>query len=250
MSKKSSMKLHQLLALEGSVRAAASSIRDKTNHLLKKKDLFSGMNRVYRPFNDDDVKYPDDSKRVQVRSETVIHDFVNAFSDMWNLSFQRDVTNCDAKADVVVDGHVIISKAPVTFLLALEKQLEDFRTVLNNWPTLDEVYDWEKDDKIGLYKTKPMNTIKTDKRKTPIVCVEATKEHPAQYEMDTKDVPVGTWENVQLSGALPRTEIENRLYRLNSLHKAVKVAREEANQAEVKESADIGKNVFNYILGG
>ena len=49
-----------------------------------------------------------------------------------NIEAERDWANCDAKADIEVDGAVLIAQAPSTFLLHLEKRLSD-----RSWPAID-----------------------------------------------------------------------------------------------------------------
>ena len=47
----------------------------------------------------------------------------------------QDFANCQAKANVVVDGQTILKEVPVTHLLFLEKQLVDLRTFIDGLPT-------------------------------------------------------------------------------------------------------------------
>jgi hypothetical protein len=43
---------------------------------------------------------------------------------------------------------------------------------------------------------KANESLRTSKEPTVIVKYDATKEHPAQTELFTKDVPVGTWTQI------------------------------------------------------
>ncbi len=60
---------------------------------------------------------------------------------------------------------------------------------------------------------------------------------------------VGTWRNVKYSGALPRTEVQDMLERLDKLSAAVKVAREKANSVEVPKLAPYGEKILGFIFG-
>ena len=65
----------------------------------------------------------------------------------------KDKANCNARADVKVDDTVIVKDAPVTFLLFLEKQLNDLKTFVGKIPTLSSDEDWTFDANANLYKT-------------------------------------------------------------------------------------------------
>ena len=66
--------------------------------------------------------------------------------------------------------------------------------------------------------------------------------------MVTEDVPVGTWTAVGFSGAIPVDKKRAMLERVEALQKAVKFAREAANNTFTEAKA-IGDNLFDFILG-
>jgi len=129
----------------------------------------------------------------------------------------------------------------------LEKQLIDLKTFVESLPTLDPVEDWTFDSSSGYFKSKVKETIRTKKTPKNHVKAEATEKHPAQVEVYMEDVPVGKWSTVKFSGCIEKTKKNRLLEKIALLDKAIKVAREEANSIEVKESI-LGTNILKYIF--
>jgi prolyl oligopeptidase PreP (S9A serine peptidase family) len=165
------------------------------------------------------------------------------------VTARKDWTNNTAKADVVVDGEILIMNAPVTYLLTLEKELTDVRTFIEHLPILDTSEDWHSDTSSGLAKTKETRTHRTKKKAKAIVLHPATKEHPAQTQLVSEDVLVGYWHTVKHSGAISRQEKLQLLEKAETLVNAVKEAREAANDVEETNTPKIGRTVFGYLFG-
>jgi hypothetical protein len=91
--------------------------------------------------------------------------------------------------------------------------------------------------------------VRTKKIPRNHVLYEATEQHPAQVQMFTEDVIVGTWDKVQFSGALPADRITGITTRLDKLRTAVKFAREEANTTDVVD-VQYGAAILDYLFGG
>ncbi len=142
---------------------------------------------------------------------------------------------------------MIAEQVPVPYLLFLEKQLLDIRTYIEALPTLDMSEDWNKDDVSGLFKTVATKTNRTKKVQKPIVLYDATDRHPAQTQLITEDVIVGSWTVVKHSGAIPLPVKNKYLSKIEKLSSAIKFAREEANSSEAPE-VKIGKGIFEYLL--
>lgn len=77
----------------------------------------------------------------------------------------------------------------------------------------------------------------------------ATEQHPAQTQLITEDVFVGTWSTIKISGAISHNDKQKLLDRVEELIIAVKSAREEAN---AKSFAGIslkeGSTLLDYLL--
>ena len=128
-----------------------------------------------------------------------------------------------------MDGTVLASDIPVTYLLFLEKQLADLQTFVTKLPVLDAAETWSYDEATDAYATPPTQTTRSKKVPRNHVKAEATEKHPAQVEMYFEDVLVGYWTTVKFSGALPQARVNELRARVIKLSEAVKIAREQAN---------------------
>jgi hypothetical protein len=183
-----------------------------------------------------------------VRTEEILKQVAETLTKLSDVTATKDWANCTAKADVLVDGTVLLKDVPATYLLFLEKQLTDLHTFVKKLPVLDSAETWEYDSTQDCYATEPTQTVKTKKIPRNHVKAEATEHHPAQVEVYYEDVVVGYWRTVKYSGALPAKRVNELLARVEKLQQAVKFAREEANNTEV-EDVKIGGKLFQYLFG-
>ena len=112
---------------------------------------------------------------------------------------------------------------------------------------LDAAESWRRDESADVWATQPVQTVRTKKVPRNHVKAEANQEHPAQVELYYEDVTVGYWRTVKFSGALPATQVNAMLQRVEALQQAIKFAREEANSLEV-ENQKVGEKVFDYLF--
>lgn len=241
-------KLNQIIAVEKGVKNECNVAITAAYHELQKGALFQGIARTYEPRDEDGERFPPEQQKVQKRAADLLAFTADTMTKYWDVTLTKDAANQTAKASVVVDGHVVVKDAPVTFLLFLEKQLGDLATMIKKLPVLDPGESWKHDAGQDCFATEPVMTTKTKKVPKAFVKVAATKEHPAQVETFTEDVLVGNWKTVKFSGALPQKKITEVLERIGKLQSAVKFAREEANTIPVDDK-HVGKEVFAFILG-
>lgn len=241
-------KLNQIVAIEKGVKSRSHQDLTAAHHALQKPELLSGIARTYKPKLDDGDKFPDENTRVQVNAEDMIKQTGMILTELFDVTATKDWTNCVAKADVKVDGKVILTDAPVSYLLFLEKQLVDLYTFVKKLPTLDAAQSWHMDPSQGVFASDPVTTLKTRKEMQNHVLVEATDKHPAQVQVMSNDVVIGQWENIKYSGALTVSRVREMLLRVEKLQKAVKYAREAANCTDTVEKS-VGADVFGYLFG-
>lgn len=243
-------KLNQINAIVSGRKGDAEKAVTEIYKVIQKDQLFAGRERTYRPLDEvNGQKLPAESQRVQQRADDLVRQARDKWTDLWNLILTQDVGNQLAKADVVVDGQVILPQVPVTFLLFLDKQVNDLETFVSKLPTPDPAEEWTHDPNTGLLRGKANESLRTSKEPTVIVKYEATKEHPAQTELFTKDVPVGTWTQILYSGCIPADRKNAILARVRKLQDAIKLAKEQANLLEV-ERQKAAEPVFNFVFGG
>lgn len=240
-------KLNQILAIEKGVKGRYQSDVSDLYKTVQKPALFSGLNKTYIKKNEDDDDLPPENVRVQFTVPSLLKDLQKRAEDLFDVEATKDYANCNARANVVLDGKTLVENAPATYLLFLEKQLTDLRTFLSKVPTLDPSEEWAHDDNAGVYKTHVVKTSRTKKVQKPIVLYDATDKHPAQTQLITEDVQVGTWNTVKHSGAVSEKRRDEMVDRTERLLKAVKEAREEANSVNA-ESVSVGRDIFDYIF--
>lgn len=241
------MKLNQLIAVLQSVKQNSTKAITEIYHLAQKPVLFQGLQRNYVARDAEGYIYPSESQKVTTKATDLIEQFVQGVSEFYDLAYTQDTANAIAKADVKIDGTILLAEVPVPHLLFLEKQLADVKTFIQKLPVLAIDKDWKYDTARGFYATEPKETVKTKKITDFVVAYEATTEHPAQIKEVTKDVVEGTWSLVEFSSALPSDRVRELLKRVDKLLKAVVQAREEANSRTVTEVKS-SEAIFSYLF--
>lgn len=240
-------KLNQVIAVEKNIKSRALQELTEAHHSLQKTALLAGISRTYRPKDEEGEQLPPEATKVQIKGEEIIRKTSETLSKLFDVVATKDWANCQAKADVVVDGQTLLKDVPATYLLFLEKQLIDLHTFIKKLPVLDAAESWTFDQSADCWATEPVMTVKTKKVPRNHVKAEATEHHPAQVEVYYEDVTVGNWRTIKFSGSLPARRVNELLARVEKLQEAVKFAREEANNLEV-EDVKTGETVLNYLF--
>ena len=240
-------KLNQILAIEKGIKTRVYAEFTELHQATQKAPLMNGFHKSYQPRDEEGETYPPESQKVQHSAVEVLERVAASLAELFDITATKDWTNCSARADVMIDGRVLIKDVPATYLLFLEKQLQDLHTFVGKMAELDPGSDWSVDPGTGLYKTEPTQTQRTKKVQRPITLYEATKEHPAQTQLITEDVIAGAWVTIKYSGAIPAPRKKQLLGRIEKLSNAVKFAREQANAAEAPDKK-VGKEVLDYLF--
>lgn len=243
----SPMRLHQLLAVEKDLKNEALRVLTAFYQRIEKGPLLSGISRRYRPVTDEGEKLPPESTIVQLRVEETFPEVQKALGALFDLVLSKEDANQSAKADITVDGQVVMAGVPVCALLFLEKQLTDLSTLVDKLPVLDPSERWERDSAQNCWATVPVETHRTKKIPRPFIKAPATDKHPAQVEVVHEDEVVGYWNTVKFSGAIPATRKAELKARVAKLRQAVKVAREDANTVRVGERK-MGDAILGYLF--
>lgn len=241
-------KLNQIIAVVAGKKSWAQSELTQVYHRLQKDALYSGLERTYKPKDEDGDKLPPESQKLQRRVSEELETAAKVLTELFDAVATQDYGNCVAKADVAVDGKVILPQVPVTYLLFLEKQLTDIHSLVEKLPTLDPSEEWAYSEGTDSYATKPTETTRTKKVPKSMVMYEATDKHPAQVQVYNEDVLIGYWSLVKFSGAISAKEKNELREKVRKLQDAVKSAREEANGVQV-EQVKVGEAVFGYLFG-
>lgn len=240
-------KLNQAIAVLSGLKNQVDKDKTSIYHRVQKPELFEGLSRRYEPMAEDGETLPPEYKKPQQSVSECVEDFRKSHGKLLDLTATVEYNNTLAKANVEVDGVVVLENVPVTYLLFLEKQLVDLRTFFSSLPTLSKTENWHEDKENEVWKTEEKVTLSTKKVIKDKIVAEATEHHPAQVHIWNEDVPVGRWYSTKESTAMsPRVQRE-QLERVNKLIEAVKRAREEANSTTV-EDVKVSENLYKFIL--
>ncbi len=240
-------KLNQIVAVEKSTKSKAHSELSELYKVVQKPALFNGFNKTYRKIDEGGEDFSPETAKVQKTVSGVINSVKELMTELFDVTATKDFGNLAAKADVVVDGAVILASVPVPYLLFLEKQLTDLSTFVSHLPILDDADSWKFDTESGHWVTDKFSTHRTKKVQKGIVLYDATDKHPAQTQLISDDVLVGYWDTVKRSGAVSRTDQEKLQKRIKIFSDAVKFAREEANSVDVS-SVKVADKIFSYLF--
>lgn len=242
-----SIRLHQLLGFEKDRRKRNGEIITAVHRDTQQEKLLQGVSKRYQALSDGGQQLPPEKSPVALRYEEAVRSFVRAWKSDADIVAQKDDANLRARADVVVEGRVLLSQVPATHLLFLEKHLEHVRTFIAKIGELPVGAEWSWDGELGLWKTQERLSHRTEKQQQPLVLYPATAEHPAQTQLITTDTIVGNWFTTFYHGGMPPTRKRDLLHRVGVLLDAVKEAREEANAVMVDESVESG-SIIDFIF--
>lgn len=241
----------QLLAVAGDETKAAESQMKQLAHAASQEGLFKGHQRTYRPrFPDEEsaVRFPPESQKVRATAADFLDMTRKVMTRHLDLALTLDTANTVNKADVLIDGEVLLPQVPVGHLLYLARELARIREVVAALPVLDPKFEWHTENMpAGQAKTEAVESPKRDKVPGKFVLYEATQYHPAQVQRLDTDEVTGYWSEQQFSGAIDPKRRELYLARIDELAAAVKQAREEANTATAADRKE-GEEIFNWIL--
>lgn len=243
-------KLNQIIAIEKGIKSRVYGDVSGLFKAVQKEELFNGFERRYNPKEEDGEQLPAERKHVQFNVRDVLRDVVKKSEEIMDVTARKEWSNCVARADISVTGTTVLTGVPVTYLLFLEKQLNDLRSFVAELPVLDPGEQWTPDPNSGLYRTEVLQTNRSRKAQRPLVLYQATPEHPAQTQVITEDVPAGTWNHTKFSGAIPKPLKDKLAERVEALLQAVKQAREEANGIDEVEAPKAASAVFGYLMEG
>ena len=242
-------KLHSIIAIEKTAKSEGEKAITAAYQTIQKEPVLSGISRTYQPRDDDGDVLPPESTKVQFSVEDAFASVAAGMERLFDITLTKDFGNCSAMANVVVDGKVLLKDVPATYLLFLEKKLVDMKTLVSKAPVLDPANNWSEDatQSAGVWASDEVKTTKTKKIPRNHVKAPATDRHPAQVDVYYEDVIVGDWTTKKFSGAITPARKAELLRRVNTLSDAVKIAREEANSAEVT-GRKAGSEIFGYLF--
>ena len=243
-------KLHELIAVEPDLKSQATSqIADALNVFSNGTGKLVGQVRRYSPLEEYGEQFSDEVTELATTVGDELGRVQDAFGRWIDVAVQKEQTNGATTADVVVDGQVVLKGLSAPALLNLEGKLTSLRQLYSQIPTNDLAERWEYDEQTGVYVSNPRDTYRTQKVIKSLVLHPPTPEHPAQVQAYNEDIRVGTWTTQKRSGMMSPTDKRMILSRLDVLIRAVKSARQRANEVEAN-TAKVAQVIFDFIHRG
>ena len=223
-------KIHEVLAAEPNIKIKAEAILKEGIDTFKNKQChFLGLIKTYHPKEEEGETFPDESQEIVTTVPQKVDYVFKALINRLNIIATKEHSNLTAYGDIVIDNNTLLNGVCATALLAMEKEIKSWRSFLLAAPTLKPGVKWNWDDKNLHYVSNEFETVKTRKIQEVLVKYPATKEHPAQTELITKDVLVGSWKQVLIAGGWTPARKAQIIDRVDALEIAIKEARQRAN---------------------
>lgn len=250
--------MHQLLAVEPDLAGTFKAITNETIKTFSKREHFFGHEKKLEMFEEGaESTFPVEHKKMDTTVNEKLGYQESAIIKYFDAVLQKDLTNCEAKADLIVDGKVIAERVPATFLLGLETKLKKIIQIYSAIPTLQPGIEWEIDLTLGtdVYRRKhPEESGKTETTFKAVVLYEAQfpkegekgESLPAQVEKVPDKRDIGMYKKQVWTGMLSPATKSKLLGRLYKLLECTKRARSKANETEVVDR-QIGRSLFDFI---
>ena len=240
--------LHELLAVEGDLDGTYKKILEETKvNFSKHADRYFGFHERTELFDKDAPEEADSHKEMDDTVPAKLEYTEGHVIRYLDAVLQKERTNQEARADLVVDGETVAPAVPATFLLGLETKLKTIRMhIYETIPTLQPGIKWEKDETQGedIYRrVHPEEKFRTRKVMKNHVVAEATDKHPAQVQVYNEDVKAARIVRDTWCGMISPADKSALLGRVDKLIRAVKKARQKANTQEVVKTTIDRKSV-------
>jgi len=259
-----SAKQHELLAFANDITNKANTMLRETEHVFDRSSSFDEFAKTYSPFIEGDKDIPETEKKLMT---TTVRERLNyttkSLIKAVDILATKEQTNTVAKADIVIldeDGGIVSTLAeavPVSALLQMEKQFQEYRKMYSKMPTFNTETSWI----IGVNAKGEECYVEKDEKETirtrSEIITESFNPNPIpgseKYKMEPKDKkvnsPVGKYKTVTKTGRMSPKDKADILDRLDQVIRAVKAARAKANSIDVVDM-NIAKDIFSFINNG
>jgi len=256
-------KQHELLAFEKDIKSKATLILRETEQVFDRSSSFDEFSKTYKPFTEGDKDIPENEKKLMTTTVTERINYTSkALIKAINIIATKEHTNTLAKADIQIldeDGAVLETLAkdvPVTGLLSLEKQFQEYRRMYVKIPTFNTETSWAAGTNsmgIDCYVEQGDNVkVRNVTKKVTEAFDPNPVEGSEKFKLEPRDKsivsPVGEYKTVTKTGRISPRDKADMIDRLDQVIIALKAARAKANSIEIVEM-NIGKDLFGFING-
>jgi len=260
---KKAPRLHELLAAMGDSEKRAKLVQAEARETFVKRSAhFRGSIKTLSLLEDSDEARAVEAGAAEQSAvtSTVLAKLAyikKPVANWWNTMLQKEATNQEAQADLVIGGKTIAENLPAGFLLGMERELKELRNVVEAIPTHEPGKNWVSDESVvaqdgskGILRNAVATVRPKEKKVLKGVTLHEGNEHHAPNVQAVNDVvTLGTFTVEEYSAMVTPAEKSQMLARVSELLKAVKRARMRANQTPVVKKA-VGNALFRYILEG
>jgi len=249
------IKLHELVAIRDSQKDQVAKIRaDLANTFTKRFLHFTKKISKFVSNKEDGAETVEHQSELQTTVATELKWITRLWAPYLDTELRIALANQQASASVILEGadgtdKPIFASLPVVTLMELEKRLNEIFELASAIPTLDPVKGFTPapTEGQGVFAARVITKTRTEKIQEALVLYPATDKHPAQTQLISKDVPIGTVTEHEWSGMITVTHKGQILERIENLRVAVKKARSRACEITAPD-AEIGKTLFDYVF--
>jgi len=250
------VKLHELLAVKPTREGEADKLlKGHVSAFKGKHHLFASNKKVFNPSTEEEgttvLSVVEEETTLVTTVAKEARFVLEKFGNLVDLQYTIDCANTEAKADIVIDDQTLAADVPSTFLVHLEKRVNQVIELLNSMPTCDPAAGFISDPDMGanVLKARVITRPRTAKIKDWKEVSAATKEHKAQIVETVVERTTGTVEHHAWSGMPTTEEKADLLQRAIAVKTAVVEARARAN-GHSSEQKKIFGSIQTYILSG
>lgn len=251
--------LHELVAVrDGKAKTATNVGIEETKKVFGKvKELFEGEVKTVEAFEESRAKELN-GRTEKVVTTTVPQRLDYAFGviiEDLDVTASIDLSNCTARADVIVEGRSepLLTNVPSTTLLMLEGRVKLWSDLIRQAPTLPSGVRWLARTEMsppGIFEAEQKSEVnKTEQKEEVFTLHPGTDKHPPQVEKLVKNVAIGKIITQQFHGGISSSDKQKMLDRLEDLGEAFKQARIRANSSPAT-LVKIGKTISDFVLVG
>jgi hypothetical protein len=256
LRRKGSMaKLHELLAVKPTREGETDAlVKDHAKKFKADLHLFGKVKKVFEPATEEtggktpEPVVEEDTVLVTTLAKELAF-VLGKFADCMDLLYMIDVGNVVAREDVVLGARTFATGVPATFLVHVEKRLNQILDLATGMATADPAAGYAPDASMGanVLKAEPIRRSRTAKVESYMSVAKATDKHPEQVVKVTKDVVTGHLTTTNWT-SLPTVDQKSQMIsRIVALKDAVAQARARANCVDVAPQKMFGEMVA-YIM--
>ena len=258
----SKAQLHEILAVEGDHEGRTKKLIAETLSTFKNKEnLFKGSQRSLVMFGKDEANSLELQAVEQKESKVLplastipenLNYLAAIIGDYYDVVYQKEATNQVSKADLKIQGRILVPDVPVTFLLSLESRLKEVRAVIVEIPTLEPEINWTADAshaKKNVWRSTEKHDLKSVKDTDFRITVQPTQFHPAQVVTFDTVRNIGQYTDLAWSGKISSADKAQLLTNIDTLISEVKKARQRANSTPLVDNPRIGDVLMKHIFG-